>query len=66
MPVPQFFTDFYEGVDTAVELFTVVACRNLHPDTSLSFGHYRIIESRDIDTLVKQAVGIDLRQFCIV
>ena len=46
----ELFAHLDECVDCAVEVFTIVTCRELYTDTSLVFWYYRIVETCHVDT----------------
>ena len=52
--------------DSLVKLLTCMTGRELNADASLTFRNYGVIESRNIDAFLKQAVCIALRQRSIV
>ena len=49
-----------------VEVFAVVAGRNLHADARLILRHNGVVETGHIDALVLQASGVVLREFRII
>ena len=53
----KFLPDADEGFDRLVEMFLLVCGRKLHADTRLAFGHYRVVETDDVDAIVEHAVG---------
>ena len=61
----QFFAHLDEGGNATVEVFAVVAGRNLHADAGLILRHDGVVETGHIDALVLETSRVVLREFDI-
>ena len=56
----KLFAYLDESSDCLVELLACVTSRELHADASLALRHNRVVEARNVDAFLKQAVGVAL------